>query len=179
MAEESKQEPKRIQQQFDFYTKEEQERVGRWIVTKNKWKNIELKTYGDCLETPTAACICNKPSVKRKRRFQPTACTCPKKSYQYTNPIPGKSQSKLRINQAVFIWTKGYIPVNTDGITDDERLQVSHICGRTLCCNPNHLVLEKQRVNNDRIECHDNLKDEEAHYKCEKCEHVPKCIYNS
>ena len=36
---------------------------------------------------------------------------------------------------------------------DGRRLQVSHVCHRGLCINPAHLVLESQRLNNERSTC--------------------------
>ena len=35
-----------------------------------------------------------------------------------------------------------------------EGLDVSHLCGHSLCCNPNHLYLEPHHINNNRIHCH-------------------------
>ena len=47
-------------------------------------------------------------------------------------------------------------------------LEVSHLCGKTLCVNPQHLVLEARGTNADRVHCHNQ----------EECQgtHHPKCI---
>ncbi len=37
--------------------------------------------------------------------------------------------------------------------TIEPPLQCSHLCHNSLCCNPEHIVLETQTINNNRIFC--------------------------
>ncbi len=172
MTEECKENSTQIQQKFKFYTKQQQKEIGTWIPKRNFWTKKKRTNVGDCCLVPNQACKCNKPEVKKQRRYQPTPCICQQQSHKYS--FKGKT---LKISQAIFIWIKGFIPVQTKNISADQRLQVSHICGRAVCCNPDHLVLEKERVNLDRKECHKKLKDKKKNYQCRNKEHVPKCIY--
>ena len=61
---------------------------------------------------------------------------------------PGASRSKtVHVGRAVYmVKTRNMdLPANHD---------VSHLCGRSLCANPDHLSLEPHSVNNTRIHCH-------------------------
>ena len=48
-------------------------------------------------------------------------------------------------------------------------LNSSHLCGHSLCCNPEHLSLEPHHVNNNRIHCHGSL-------RCSGHGEYPNCI---
>lgn len=49
-----------------------------------------------------------------------------------------------------------------------EKLEASHLCGKSLCTNPEHLVLESHEDNMARLTCHNQK-------FCSNC-HQPPCI---
>ena len=66
---------------------------------------------------------------------------------------PGESSSKpTEVHRIVYMCKMrvAYLP-KTDG--RGEKLEVSHLCGRSLCCNPDHLNYEPHRINNNRMFC--------------------------
>ena len=64
---------------------------------------------------------------------------------------------------AYFLHT-GLLPSSTTTPT----MEISHLCGNSLCCNPVHLNLETHETNTGRKHCHDR-----GH--C--IGHVPMCIF--
>jgi hypothetical protein len=53
----------------------------------------------------------------------------------------------------------------------DRSKQVSHLCGKSLCVNPAHLVLESDAANKDRRGC--------KYGALNLCPHLPKCFFQS
>lgn len=63
-------------------------------------------------------------------------------------------------------------------------LVISHLCGTRNCLNPQHLVLESKRVNDERTHCHfvmmnilatTGFDGIERFYQVGGCKHFPKC----
>ncbi len=106
-------------------------------------------------------------------------CGMPKKSKLLPNPVPGKKQRQLRVHQAVFIVKEGYVPVHQKGhhLKWDERKQLSHICGRTLCRKSEHLREETQKENWQRISCHNALQQTNLR-RASFCRCGPRCFWN-
>ena len=53
------------------------------------------------------------------------------------------------------------------------KIQASHRCGESWCCNPRHLVFEKDLYNQTRDCCHRVGIDIEGY----RCPHSPRCTY--
>ena len=56
----------------------------------------------------------------------------------------------------------------SQGMGADPGLDCSHLCHNTLCCNPDHLVLELRSINNDRNHCKNEMHcfGHGSHTKC-------------
>ena len=50
----------------------------------------------------------------------------------------------------------------------DPGLDCSHLCRNTVCCNPNHLVLEPRSIDNNRNHCKNEMHGfgHGSHTKC-------------
>ncbi len=115
---------------------------------------------------PNAACTCETPAVKKQRRYQQQECKCVQQSHHYKNPYSNKKPRQLRIHQAVAIVQLWTIPISSknrkeEQLSSQERKQLSHQCGRGVCCNPEHIFKEPEKVNLDRRKCHKKLKNYE------------------
>jgi len=65
-------------------------------------------------------------------------------------------------------------------------LTISHLCGTENCCNPDHLILEEKRINDDRTHCHHVMRNIirnngespsrlEEFFNLNACPHKPQC----
>ncbi len=125
------------------------------------------------------SCLCKTAEKKRENKNNKNhACQCRKQSVNYRNPIRGKTPKRLRIHQAEYIVKHGKIPIwrRTKHIKSKFRYHISHICGRSLCRNPKHLIKETQKENISRLICH-RFMIMYGWTTSALCWHEPKCLY--
>jgi hypothetical protein len=76
------------------------------------------------------------------------------------------------------------VPPSKDG----DSLTISHLCGTRNCCNPDHLILEAKRINDERTHCHFSMNQLLAKAGPEflemalhvgLCPHQPQCGTNN
>ena len=67
--------------------------------------------------------------------------------------FPGETTSKpTEVQRVVYMYKLRLVHLpKTDA--RGEKLEVSHLCGLSLCCNPAHLTYEPHIVNNNRLFC--------------------------
>ena len=78
----------------------------------------------------------------------------------YVDPVSGVSKRKNVSRVAYMVFHKEW--------GADSGLDCSHLCHNTLCCNPDHLVLEPRSVNNNRNHCKNEMHcfGHGSHAKC-------------
>ncbi len=159
------------------YTCTQRETIENWIKTRNRWKRSQK--IGTCVLVCNGSCICSTQEMKRQNKNKKNhACICKQQSTSYKNPIKNKKPKRLRVHQSVFIVKDGWIPLwkRTRGISSSFRIQMSHICGRSLCKNKDHIKDELQSKNLSRIKCHKEMIKNHLS-SIPDCEHEPKCLY--
>lgn len=67
----------------------------------------------------------------------------------YVDPVSGDSKRKNVSCVAYMVFHKEW--------GADPGLDCSHLCHNTLCCNPDHLVLEPRSINNNRNHCKNEM----------------------
>jgi len=50
-----------------------------------------------------------------------------------------------------FMYLCTFLHINQNNPDSGERVEVSHVCGRSLCVNPDHLSLESHHINNNHM----------------------------
>ena len=67
-----------------------------------------------------------------------------------------KGPRKLKPYQAAFIVIRGYLPLNQPNSRNDDRFEMSHICGNKNCINVSgrHIKVERHKLNMKRISHH-------------------------
>jgi hypothetical protein len=77
--------------------------------------------------------------------------------------FPDQQQTvPVRVHRILFM-------IKIKEITLPKGLEVSHLCGNSLCCNPQHLTLEEHYINLHRVRC-------QAMSVCVGHENQPNCL---
>ncbi len=167
------------------YSSKQCTKLKDWIKRQTKWNVV--KRIDSC---KLVLCSCQaakndkqkltKSTNNKHKNKNKNACTCGQRTARLYHNLKGKKPTKLRVAQALFIVKEGKLPqwFRVKGIKSEFRYNVSHVCGRSLCRNPDHLTLDTQKINLERRKCHENMKQKgwTSWPHCPES-HNPKCFY--